>query len=57
MNVLSVDLISMFGKRVKTQVNESDLIITIDIRDLTKGAYLVKTNTDRGMFINKIIIQ
>jgi pectate lyase len=48
----NVTIYNLTGALVKTISNVSD---SIDISNLTAGSYLVKTTTDQGSFVQKII--
>jgi pectate lyase len=48
----NVTIYNLMGALVKTISNVSD---SIDISNLTAGSYLVKTTTDQGSFVQKII--
>jgi len=57
-SIKNVQLFDMLGKSVKTvEVSERTTQLNIDVNNLSKGIYFVKTETDAGIGTQKIIIQ
>ncbi|HRZ97894.1 MAG TPA: CARDB domain-containing protein, partial [Paludibacter sp.] len=54
-NITRIKIIDIFGKQIKSLSSEKSGIITIDISDLPKGAYLISSQSDSNITINKFI--
>lgn len=53
LNLNSIDLFDIKGKRLKSFKNQTDL----DLSDMQKGIYILKLETDQGSFHHKVIKQ
>jgi len=51
LNLNSMELLNIQGKRVKTFENQSEL----DVSDVQKGVYILRLETDQGTFNQKLI--
>jgi hypothetical protein len=57
-SIKNVQIFNVLGKSVKTvEVSERAIQLNIDVANLSKGIYFVKTETDAGIGTQKIIIQ
>ncbi len=52
-----VNIISIAGAHIKSRKNPGQNIITIDIRDISSGIYLVQTISHKGIYVEKVYIK
>jgi hypothetical protein len=54
--IASVELFNSLGQKV-LNLNSDSNTVTIDIANLNKGIYTIKTNTDNGQSVSKLIVE
>jgi hypothetical protein len=54
--ITSVELFNSLGQKVLS-LNSDSNIVTIDITNLNKGVYTIKTNTYNGQSVSKVIVE
>lgn len=52
----TIEILDMEGQIIKT-ISNNNLTITIDLRNLSSGIYILKANTDKGILIKRFIKQ
>jgi hypothetical protein len=50
-----IDILNIEGQSIKT-INDAGTSITVDLRSLSSGVYILKATTDKGVVIKKFII-
>jgi hypothetical protein len=54
--IASVEIFNSLGQKV-LNLNSDSNTVTIDIANLNKGIYTIKTNTDNGQSVSKLIVE
>ena len=56
-DILFVNIVTLHGKVIKEQVNQTGQKILLDLGNLPSGFYIIRTYTNIGVISNKLIIE
>jgi len=54
---IEIDLLDISGRRISSNQFDGQKIITLPVKDLATGIYLLQINTENGMYNNKVLIE